>query len=56
MVDTLPGAKLTQLEQKYHSQSEVLEASRKQISKLQTPAMIAEKRFLKKWQYRTFSR
>ncbi|OZH56115.1 hypothetical protein AFK68_00245 [Hydrocoleum sp. CS-953] len=48
--------KLTQLQQKYHNQSEKIEASQKQISELQTPAMIAQHHILNKWQYRTFSR
>jgi predicted nucleic acid-binding Zn-ribbon protein len=48
--------KLTQLQQKYQDQSKSLEASRQQVSELQTPATIAQNHILNKWKYRTFSR
>merc|ERR1711912_191879 len=40
--------KLTQLQEKYHSQSELLETSKKEVSQLKTPAMIGENRYLNK--------
>ncbi|NEN93508.1 MAG: aminoacyltransferase [Okeania sp. SIO3H1] len=48
--------KLTKLQQESHEQVETIQASRKQISELQTTSMIAENYILNRWQNRTFSR